>query len=67
MLGDRPAARKASDPIDTGVKQQQHEAGNSPSFKAKAKNAWSFTYIPPLCLNGVLVIVNISVKIPEQS
>jgi hypothetical protein len=38
-----------------GVKRPGREADHSPPSSAEVKNAWSYTSIPPIRLNGVVL------------
>jgi hypothetical protein len=38
-----------------GVKRSGHEADNSPPSSAKVKNAWRYTYTPPIRLHCVVL------------
>jgi hypothetical protein len=56
---DRLWAHPASHPIGTrdsfpGVKRPGREGDNSAASSAKVKNAWSYTTIPTIRLNGVV-------------
>jgi hypothetical protein len=37
------------------VKRTGHEADHFPPSIAEVKNAWSYTFAPPICLNGVML------------
>jgi hypothetical protein len=41
--------------LSVGVKWPGHEADQSPPSSAEAKNAWSYTSIPTIRLNGVVL------------
>jgi hypothetical protein len=38
-----------------GVEQPGHEADYSPPSSDMAKNAWSYTFTPPVCLHGMVL------------
>jgi hypothetical protein len=41
--------------LSLGVKRPRREADHSPPSSAKVKNAWSYTSITPIRLNGVVL------------
>jgi hypothetical protein len=53
-------AYPASYPVGTGtlslgIKRPGREADHSPPSGAEIKNAWSYTFTPPICLHGVVL------------
>jgi len=53
-------AHPPSYPVDTGVhspgvKWPQHESDHLPASSAEAKNVWSYTSTPMICLHGMVL------------
>jgi len=40
--------------VTPGVKRPEREANTSPPSSAKIKDAWSYTFTPPIRLHGVM-------------
>jgi hypothetical protein len=51
----QPPIQWLSGALSPGVKRLGREADHSPPSSAEVKNAWSYTSIPPICLNGVVL------------
>jgi hypothetical protein len=51
----QPPIHRIPGVLSLGVKRQVREADHSPSSSAKVKNAWIYTFIPPIRHHGVVL------------
>jgi hypothetical protein len=67
----RPALKPTQSPIQwvpgaltPGVNRPSREAVHSPPSGAEVKNAWGYTYTPPVCLHGMVLSKSTRTNLP---
>jgi hypothetical protein len=48
------------------VKRPERDADQLPSYNAEVKNEWSYTSVPPICLNGVEKYTSLFYLFPQR-
>jgi hypothetical protein len=51
----QPPIQCVQEALSLGVKQPAREAEDSPPSSAEVKNAWSYTFTPPIRIHGVVL------------
>jgi hypothetical protein len=51
----QPPLKRVTGALSLGIKRPVREADHSPTSSAEVKNAWSYTFTPPIRLLGVVL------------